>query len=153
MLEVAGYRMVVEPALYHATQPTPHLGDIMVHPSPEGLADRLEGRTHPLTDGLSLDREPALPGRSAVMREPQEVEGIRLALAPAPPVFCRETAELQEPGLVGVQPQAELRHASLQQTQERLGLGPVLESHHEIIGVPDDDHIATGRVTSPMVRP
>jgi hypothetical protein len=52
--------------------------------------------------------------------------------------------ELDQPGLVRVQFQAELREPLAQPGQERLGVLPVLEPDDEVVGEPHDDHITAG---------
>src|SRR5665213_1939549 len=69
-IHVAGYRMVVEVALYDRPQPLPDIDDRLVPASPKLLLQLIELRRESLTNRLSLDDEPAgLPGRPAQMRE------------------------------------------------------------------------------------
>ena len=63
----------------------------------------------------------------------QKVKGFWLALATPLPVFCRESAELKQPRLLGMQLQAELLETLLQFRQESLGVRAMLESHNEVI--------------------
>lgn len=80
-----------------------------------------------LSHCLSQDREVTLSRLSTRVGEAEEVEGWRFASAISP---CGAT-EADEPGLVGVQFQTELREALAGGGQEGFGLVTVLESHNE----------------------
>ena len=49
--------------------------------------------------------------------------------------------ELDQPGLIGVQFQPELREPAAQLVQEPLGVFPVLEPDDEVVREPHDDHV------------
>ena len=68
------------------------------------------------------------------MREPQERERLRFALAPRCPPPGGVPPELDQPGLTGVQFQAEPREPAAQLGQEPLGVLPVLEPDDEVVG-------------------
>jgi len=67
------------------------------------------------------------------VREAEEVERFRLAQAPGRPVAGGEPPELDQPGLVRVQLQPELREPLPKPGQEPLGVVTVLEPDDEIV--------------------
>ena len=66
------------------------------------------------------------------MREAQEVEGFRFAVAPVSPILLRIAAELNDSRLVGMQLQSELREALAQFRQKPLCFLTMLEARHEV---------------------
>ena len=87
-IHVARHRMVVKPALDNRAQPLPELHNWRVPAMPQLRLQRFELGRKALADGLSLDDEPTgLPRGPTHMREPEEVERLRLALASPPPLL------------------------------------------------------------------
>ena len=78
--------------------------------------------------------EPSVLALPADVREAQEVEGLRLADSPGLLVAGRVAPELDQPGLVGMQLQSELREPSAKVSQEPLGVTSMLEPDDEVIG-------------------
>jgi len=99
---VAGDRVVVEPTTDHRTQPWANLDYRIVHALPQPLLDLLQLGPHALGNRFSFDRERSLPGRSAIVREAQEVERLRFAQASPGSAFGRVATELDESGFVRV---------------------------------------------------
>jgi hypothetical protein len=85
--------------------------------------------------------------------QPQEVERLRLALAPLCPALGSVSAELKEAGLFRVQVERELCQAFLEIDQETLRILPVLESNDCVVGIPHDDHIAPRVARAPLLDP
>ena len=74
-------------------------------------------------------------------------------LAPGRSIPGGVAPELDEPGLVGMQLQVELR-ASLTKIGEELhGITVLLEPDNEVISEPHDDHVAVGMPTPPLPDP
>jgi len=107
----------------------------------------------PLSHRLAQHREPALARLPAAMREAKEVKGLRFALAPRSPALRREAAKADEARLVRMQLQTELRESLAKLSQKPLGLVPMLESDHEVIGVAHEHHIALSLPRSPSLDP
>jgi ABC-type nitrate/sulfonate/bicarbonate transport system substrate-binding protein len=84
---------------------------------------------------------------------PQEIERLRLALAPLCPALGSVSAELKEAGLFRVQAERELCQAFLEIDQETLRILPVLESDDCVVGIPHDDHIAPCVAHAPLLDP
>jgi hypothetical protein len=80
----------------------------------QSLSDCLQLSHHALGLRLPFDHEPASLGPSAVVREAQEVEGLRAALPGSCPSPGGEPPELDQPGLALVERQAELRQPVLE---------------------------------------
>ena len=87
------------------------------------------------------------------MGEPEEVERLRLALASPLPLLGCVTPEFNQACLVRVEVQPERPHAVLPVVEEPLRVCPVLESRDDVIGIPDDNHIAGRRLTPPSPDP
>jgi hypothetical protein len=87
------------------------------------------------------------------VREAQEVEGLRLAQSPCRSSLGGEPPELDQPGLVGMQLQPELRQPLAKVVEELLGVALMLEADDEIIGEPHDDHVAACLPTPPLPDP
>jgi hypothetical protein len=71
----------------------------------------------------------ALPVFPAIMREPQEVERLRLPFSPPLSVSLGVSAELEQSRLVCIQFQSEFRQAFPKLFLESLSVLPVLEPH------------------------
>src|SRR5260370_36428642 len=99
-----------------------------------------------------LEAGAVLPG-PAVVCQPQEIERLRLALAPLCPTSGSISAELKEAGLFRVQAERELCQAVLEIYLETLRILPVLGSHDCIIGIPHHDHIALCVARAPLLHP
>src|ERR1019366_6814359 len=101
------------------------------------------------------DRDPLQPELSAFalptdVREAQEIERLWLSDSPCRPSLGRIASELDQPGLVGMQFQTELRETSSEIVEELLGVPKMLEPDDEIIGKPRDDHVASGVPLPPL---
>lgn len=79
--DVGGYGVVVIPAGDHASQPSSLFGDRRVPPPSEFLLELMQLGAHPVASRLPPKQEAAAPGASTDMREPQEVETLRLSLS------------------------------------------------------------------------
>jgi hypothetical protein len=112
-------------------QPCPHLWDRVVQATAELSFHLTQLGLPPLPDRLPHHREPPIPLLPADMREAEEVERFRLPLAGALPALGREGTEFQQPRLLRVQLQAELRESLAQLGQEPLSIRPVLKPHDE----------------------
>src|SRR6478672_10779170 len=118
-----------------------------MHPMQQILPDCLQLSHHALGPRLPFDHEPAAPGPSAVVREAQEVEGLRASLPGSCPSLGGEPPELDQPGLALVERQAELRQPVLELRKELPRLCLVLtaerqsssggESHPSALSEPD----------------
>src|ERR1700694_31653 len=100
--------------------------------------DCLELGHQPLLRRLAPDDERSIfPTLPTVMREAQKREGLRLSLSPLLSVTSGEPPELDQPRLLRVQFQAELRQALPEFFQESLRLRSAFEAHHQIVGIAD----------------
>src|SRR5664280_1406966 len=137
---VAGHGVVGEMSSHHAAEPLPLLGDGEMPAPLEFIFDLMQLGPHPLRDGLALEPETPALVLPADVREAQEVERLGLPVAPGRTIPGGIAPELDEPGLVGMQLQAELRETLTKVGEELLRIGLMLESGHEVIGlcrVPD----------------
>src|ERR671933_2229571 len=146
---VRRHRMVSEIADNHLLQPPPLRGDGLMQAPAQRLLHGLELRPHAVTTALPLKLESAAARPAADEREAQEAEGLRFAKAPPRPVRRRLAAELDQPGLVRMQPQPERLQTPTERLPEAPGLGLVLEADHDVVRVAYEDHGALRRAPSP----
>ena len=78
---------------------------------------------------------------------------LRLAQATRCPIPGGVPPELDQPCLLGIQLQTELRESVAKLRPEPLGVLPMLKPHHEVIGPAHDDHIAMRVLGPPLVGP
>src|SRR5690348_12057903 len=92
----------------YARQPFARLFQRLVHALPQLLTDGLELGPHARGHRPPKHDKRSLAGSVAHVREPQEVERLRLAFTTSFASFDRIAAELDHASLVGVQFQVEL---------------------------------------------
>ena len=95
----------------------------------------------------------AIPAVRAVMREPKEVERLRLAEAPSVSVCDREPTELDEPRLIRMKCEPEACEPCLEIDKELLRLMPMLEADNGVIRITNDNHVAGGVTLPPLLDP
>jgi hypothetical protein len=141
-------------AFHHGSKPLSLLVNRRMPVPSQRLLDLPELGFHSLSLCLTpeLEADAVLPG-SAIVRKPQEIERLRLALAPLCPASCSESAELEEAGLFRMQTECELCQAFLEIDLETLRILPVLEADVCVIGLPHDDHIALCVARTPLLDP
>ena len=88
--------------------------DVFVQPHAESLLEPFQGSCDPLRNRFAPQTEAAVPRLPAVVRESEEIEGLRSTFPARPAVCCREPAELDEARLVGMQVERELTQALLE---------------------------------------
>ena len=86
-------------------------------------------------------------------RTAKEVEGLGLPVASGRTGPGGIAPELDEPRLVGMQLQVELRETLSKVGEELLGVGLVLEPGHKVISKPHDDHVTVGVPPPPLPDP
>jgi len=146
--------MVLVVASDHLPKPCTDLTDAIMLPAEKLNLDGLQLRHHSLFrrnppdgEGIGLVASPAVVG------EAQEREGLRFPFAPLFPFVGCKTPELDQPGLFRVEFQAELRQPFLELFKEPHCLGSMLEAHHKIVSITNDDDIARCRFPAPGIRP
>ena len=87
------------------------------------------------------------------MREAEELERLRLAEPTGLAVTGGVPSELDQPRLLGIQLQTELREPVAKLSPEPLSVLPMLKPHHEVISPAHDDHIAMRVPSPPLVSP
>jgi hypothetical protein len=64
-----------------------------------------------------------------------------------------KSSEFDQSRLIGMEFEAKRFHSLPQFSDASFGIVPVLEAHHEVIGMPHDDDITPCARASPMVHP
>jgi hypothetical protein len=101
--------MVREVTIQDPLQPPTHDRHRFVPPLVELVADRGQRCSHTLLGRQSHDLELPLLVRPTTVREAQKVERFRSALPPLAPPLARIPAKLDQPRLIRMQSQPELR--------------------------------------------
>lgn len=108
-------RVVVQVPLHHATEPGADLSDGRMAAFHQVVSYRPQRRPHAGGDGHAPDCEVRIhSGHSADVREPEEVERFRAALPPACAALGRVPSKFQNPCLLLIQRETELRHPRTQ---------------------------------------
>src|SRR5712692_8328409 len=107
--KISRHRVVLIVTLRNAPQPCPSLVQRLVHPAAQRLLDLLQLCHHPLVRRLTPDHEQTSRTGSTLMDESEKCERLRFLLSPLAPVHGREPAELQQPRLLRMKLQTELR--------------------------------------------
>jgi len=146
--------MVLVVAIDHLPKPCTNLTDTIMLPAEKLDLDGLQLRDHSLFRRDPPDGEGiGLVASPAVVSEAQEREGLRFPFAPLFPFVGCKTPELDQPGLFRVEFQAELRQPILELFKEAHCFGSMLEAHHKIVGIANDDDIARCHFPAPGIRP
>jgi hypothetical protein len=123
-------------------------------PSPTQLIlERVQLGRHPLRVGDPLELETSLPRLRARVRETEEAKRLRLAEPALFPLLGGEPPEPDQARLLGVELQVELREPLAKVRPEPLGVVPMLEAHHEVVGETHDDHVPVRVPSPPLVSP
>ncbi len=151
---VHGHSVIADVSTHHRAQPLACLRNGSVHAPLQFGFHLAQLRLQPFTNRLPQHRvvtvAPLLP---ADMREAQEVERLRLSLSALLPVLDRIRPELQKARLLRMQFEAELSHSFAQFCPEPFGIRLLLESNHDVVGIPHDDHIAMRLLSTPCLDP
>ena len=124
-----------------------------MHTPPKFLLEFLPLSTHPLAHGLPKHDEPPLPVPVTYMRETQEIEGLRLAVATPFPIHRRTAAKFEQAGFRGMQFQIELSEPLLKFFEKLLGFMAILEADHKVIRKAHDHNITARSPTPPLISP
>ena len=87
------------------------------------------------------------------MREPEEVERLRLAETPSLPIRNCGSAELDEPRLVGMKDETEACEPCLEIGKELLRLVLMLKADDGVVRIAHDNHVAVGASLAPPMDP
>jgi hypothetical protein len=119
----------------------------------ELVLDLNQLRPQTLLDRDAPDPEPSGRGLRADVREAQEVERLRFTQTPPSTVPSSEPPELDQPRLVRVQLQPEVRQPLAKLGQEPPRILLVLKPDGVVVSEPHDDHVTVRPVTPPPVGP
>ena len=113
----------------------------------------MQFRPHPLRRRVPPDHKMAFRVRATKVREPEERECFRFPLASLPPIRRRKASELDQPRLLRMNLQPELRQPLLKISQEPLSICPVLEAGDEIVSVANHNHVPLRDFLPPDLDP
>src|ERR1700730_16751863 len=138
---------------YDLRQPTPLLGDRLVHSPPKLLLDLAELRPHAIASGFPPKLELALARAPADENKAQELEGFRFSKPRPSASLRRMAAKLDQAGLVRMQRQRKLLQPLTHRVPEALGVTFMLETDDEVVSISHNDHVARGLPLSPALGP
>ena len=110
-------------------------------------------RPYPLVNAMSENRIFPVLGLPTYVGKTQEIKRFRFPLTTSFAVLGCKPAKFDKPRLALMEFQIELQKTFPKLHQEPLRVLPVLESNHEVIAKPDNDNIATGVPSPPLVSP
>src|SRR5437764_11737485 len=146
--------MVLVIALKDFLQPCPDHRWRRVHPAAQLLLDGPQLCHHSLVRRFATDGEGlSISDLRAVMREAQKRERLRFSRTSLLPVQHSEPTEFDQPRLLGMYFQSELGQPIPKFIEESLSLRPALETDNEIVGIADDNDIATCHFPAPGFDP
>jgi hypothetical protein len=123
-------------------------------PTPPDLGlDRGQLCPHLLLARDPLELEPPVPRLRAHVRETEKLERLRLPVAAPGSVLGGAPPELDQPRLLRMQLQPELREPVAQISQKLLGVLTMLKARHVVIGEPRKDDISSRVTPAPLVGP
>ncbi len=145
--------MVLVVASDHLPKPCTNLADTIMLPAEKLNLDGLQLRYHSLFRRNPPDGEGiGLVATPAVVGEAQEREDLWFPFAPLFPFVGCIAPELDQPSPFRVEFQAELRQLLLKLVKEPHCFGSMLEAHHKIVGITNDDDIAGCHFPAPGIR-
>lgn len=151
---VHGHSVVAEMPTYNRAQPLAYFRDGNVHTLLQLSFHLVQLRLQSLANCLPQHREVAVaPLLRADMREAEEVKSLRLSFTTLLPVLDRIRSELQKARLFGVQFEMELPKPLGEFRPEPFSIRLLLESDHDVVGVPHDDYIAVRLLSTPCLDP
>src|SRR6202011_52781 len=134
-------------------QPSPLLGEGLLHALAQFVLDLPQLRTSAVPPTFAADLEPALPGPSADVGKAKEVERFRFAEPELGTLRRCEAAERDQPGLLRMQRQRKLRQPLAHHVEKASAVGLVLEADHDVVRITHDHHVASSLAPSPARRP
>src|SRR6516162_11151531 len=151
---ISGHRVVLVVAVDDLPKPCTDLARASMHPAAKLDLDGLELRNHPLLRRNTPDGEGiGLVAPPTVVGEAQEGERLWFSRATPLPISGSIAPELDQPGLVRMEFQAELRQPFLELLKEPHSIGSILEAQPSVVSVADDDDIALRHLSAPDIRP
>src|SRR5271165_1636352 len=142
--QVCRHGVIGEETPDHLLKPLSLLGYGIVSSPAQLRLDLAEFCPAAVTPGLPFELENAPAGFAADQCKAQEIEGLRLTETALFAVVHRVAAELDQPGLLRVERQRELRKPSPHHLEKPMRIGLALEPDHQIIRIARDDHGAGG---------
>jgi hypothetical protein len=147
--DVRGDGVVREISAHHVTQPLTLISHRQVSSATKLVANCDKSHAHSAHGGVPVEQEPARPRPSADVREAEKIERVWLSLAELPSLIRRELAEADQLRLLGVQLQAESLQTIVKIGSKSSRSAFVLETQHDVVSVPHDDHVASCGLPSP----
>jgi hypothetical protein len=152
-IDIAGHGVVLEVTSYHACKPPALHGNWLVPTKLELFLDLSQLRPYPLRYRDTPQPETPIPRLSAYVRETKKIERLGPTKPTRRPPSGSMPPEFDQPRLIRVQLQIELREPLPKVDKKPLRISLMLETHNEIITETHNDHITMRIPTSPPVSP
>jgi len=124
-----------------------------MHPAPTFYPQLSKFADHAVPLGLSYDLKPSIPSFTTIVSESQKIKRFRTPLASLETPAFRKLAELQEPGLIFMETQAELAQPGGELSPQPPGIIFILEAYDKIITVAHKDDTAPALRLPPLLDP
>src|SRR4030095_1516524 len=146
--------VILEVPANHGGQPLPYVPRRRVHLLPQLRMYILQPPGHAFAHRLAIHREvPGLAAPPTDVSQPQKVEGLWFPFSTLCPSLGSITPKLDQARLIRMYLQSEFAPAAFQLPQKSLCVIPVLNPKHGVVGVADDDHLASRNLLPPCHHP
>jgi hypothetical protein len=109
--------------------------------------------SNPLANAMSEHRILSILGPAAYVGKTKKIKRLRFSFTLAFAILGCKPAKFYQPRFVLMELQAKLQKTFAKVGQESFSVLPELETNHEVVAKPDDDNIATGMLSPPLVSP
>ena len=150
---IGRHRVIGEMAGHDLPQPFALRGNGLVHSSPQLHLDLQEFRSHAVPSGLPLQLEVAAARLAAYERETQEVESFRFADSALRATCWPRNGQTRSRGSFPDAATVRIVPSRTHRIAKAPGVSFVFEARHDIIRIPQDDHVARGLAPSPALSP
>jgi hypothetical protein len=152
-ISVTRHGIVDQVALDHTSKPLAlHRDELM--PTPLKLVvDLFKLSPHPFTDRDAPQPKPSTPGNPAHVRETKKIKRFQLPQTPRFTSPGDKAPELNQPSLIRMKFQSELREPLPKINPKPLRIFKILETSSEIISEPNNDHVTFSELFPPPLSP
>ena len=147
------YRIIGVVASYDPFKPSADVGYWIVHSVSQLLPDGAQRCAHSIATSSPKKQELVVTRPTADVDEAEKRKRFRFSQTPSSASFGRESAKLDDARFLRMHLERELLQSLAEFSVKRGGIALILETDDDIIGISDEDDIASGMALPPLVRP